>query len=234
MAIAFGNNCQLLINNFYIDFFADYQDLNASLLSQNENYPWIKDALSFGTGATVGTLAGVGTSTVASSVFVQAGLWTSIQSFFGVSTGIVVGASAYSLLTLFAPVGLGVLATLRIYNSLTDWNSKEQAAEMSKFLSEILIAALPMAWIDGELADQEKDAVDRLMTTSGIRKEEREPVYQAIKKRKTFDEIIQTSILFDDKHREKICRQSDKERLKHRLMLSAAWEIAIAGDVLPS
>ena len=39
---------------------------------------------------------------------------------------------------------------------------------------------------------------------------------------------MQTSILFDDEHREKSCSQSDNERLKHRLLLCAAWEIAIA------
>ena len=207
---------------------AEYQGLSPSLLNQTKDTDWTKDALSFGTGATVGTLAGVGTSTVASSVFVQASLWTSVQGFFGVSTGVVVSASTYSLLTLAAPVGLGVLATVGIYSGLKDWKYKDEAANMSKFLSEIIIAALPMAWIDGELADQEQDTVERLMTTSGIRKEERSLIGKAIKERQTFDEVMRTSILFDDEHRKKTCSQSDKERLKHRLLLCAAWEIAIA------
>ncbi|MBD2519135.1 TerB family tellurite resistance protein [Nostoc sp. FACHB-973] len=111
---------------------------------------------------------------------------------------------------------------------MTNWSNKEEAAKTSKFLSEIIIAALPMVWIDGELADQEKDTVDRLITTSGIRKEEQSLVWKAIKERKTFDQIIETSILFDNDHREKTCSQSNNERLKHRLMLCAAWEIAIA------
>lgn len=207
---------------------AEYQSLSPDLLLRNKDNDWTKDAFSFGTGATVGTLAGIGTSTVASSVFVQASLWTSIQGFFGVSTGVVVGASTYSLLTLAAPVGLGVLATVGIYSGLKGWKNKEQAAKMSEFLSDIIIASLPMAWIDGELADQEKDTVDRLITTSGIREKEQSRVWKAIEERKTFDEIMQTSILFDNKHREKNCSQSSDERLKHRLMLCAAWEIAIA------
>ncbi len=206
----------------------EHQSLSPALLSQTKDMNWTTDALSFGTGATVGTLAGVGTSTVASSVFVQASLWTGIQSFFGVSTGIVVSASTYSLLTLAAPVGLGILATVGIYSGLKDWKNKEEAAKMSKFLAEIIIAALPMAWIDGELADQERDTVERLVTTSGIRKEERELIWKAIKERQSFDEIMQTSILFDDEHRKKTCSRSDNERLKHRLLLCAAWEIAIA------
>jgi uncharacterized tellurite resistance protein B-like protein len=207
----------------------EYQSLSPALLNQTKDMDWTKDALSFGTGATVGTLAGVGTSTVASSVFVQASLWTSIQGIFGVSTGVVVSASTYSLLTLAAPVGLGVLATVGIYSGLKGLKNKDEAAKMSKFLSEIIIAALPMAWIDGELAPQEEDTVHRLMTTSGIRKEERDKVGEAIKKRQTVDEIfMQTNILFDDEHREKTCSQSDNERLKHRLLLCAAWEIALA------
>ncbi|WP_427160145.1 TerB family tellurite resistance protein [Aliinostoc sp. HNIBRCY26] len=213
----------------------EYQELNTDLLKKNNSESWLKDTLSFGTGASLGTLAGVGTSAVASSLFVPASIWTAVQGFFGVSTGIVVSASAYSLLTLAAPVGLGVVATLGIYNGLTNWSNKEEVAKMSKFLSEIIIATLPMAWIDGELADQEKDVVDRLITTSGIRKEEQSLVWKAVKERKTFDQIIETSILFDNEHREKTCRQSDKERLKHRLMLCAAWEIAIAdGEIQES
>jgi uncharacterized tellurite resistance protein B-like protein len=53
-------------------------------------------------------------------------------------------------------------------------------------------------------------------------------VWKAIEERKTFDQIMQTSILFDNEHREKTCRQSNNERVKHRLILCAAWEIAIA------
>lgn len=189
---------------------------------------WLKDTLSFSTGASLGTLAGVGTSAVASSLFVPASIWTTVQGFFGISTGIVVGASTYSLLTLAAPVRLGVLATIGIYGGLMNWSNKEEAAKTSKFLSEIIIAALPMAWIDGELAEQEKDTVDRLITTSGIREKEQSLIWKAIEERKTFDQIIQTSILFDNEHREKTCTQSNNERLKHRLILCTAWEIAIA------
>ncbi|MGB3206331.1 MAG: TerB family tellurite resistance protein [Crinalium sp.] len=206
----------------------EYQNLNADLLKQNNSDSWIKDTLAFSTGASVGTLAGVGTSAVASSLLVPASIWTTVQGFFGISTGVVVSASTYSLMTLAAPVGLGVLATVGIYSGLMNWSNKEQAAKMSKFLSQIIIAALPMAWIDGVLAEQEQDTVERLMTTSGIRKEERDLVWKAIKKRQSFDEIIQTRILFDDEHREKTCSQSDNERLKHRLILCTAWEIAIA------
>lgn len=214
---------------------AEYQSISEDLLNKNNGNDWTKEALSFSTGATLGTLAGVGASAAASSMFVQASLLTTVQGLLGMSTGgVVVSASAYTLLTVAAPVGLGVLATIGVYSGLKNWSNKEQAAKMSKFLAEIIIAALPMAWIDGHLADKERDTIDRLMTSSGMRKEERELIEKAIDKRQSFDEIMRTSILFDDEHRKKTCNQSDDERLKHRLMLCAAWEIAIADGTIDS
>ncbi len=213
---------------------ADYQAISSNLLKQHNGEDWTKDAFAVGTGATLGVLAGAGASAVASSVFVPASIWTSLHSIpligglVGGSTGIVVSASAYSLLTLAAPVGLGVLATVGIYSGLMDKKNKEAAANKSKFLAEIIMAALPMAWIDGVLDESELDSIDKLMTTSGMRKEERDLVREAMEKRQSFDEIIKTSILFDEEHREKTCSQSPQERLKHRLMLCTAWNIAIA------
>ncbi|MEG4275338.1 MULTISPECIES: TerB family tellurite resistance protein [unclassified Microcoleus] len=213
---------------------AEYEGISADLLKQNKGQDWTKDAFALGTGATVGALAGVGASAVATSVFAPASIWTTIHSIpligglVGSSTGIVVSAGYYSLLTFAAPVGLGVLATVGIYSGLTGWKNQEEAAKMSKFLSEIIIAALPMAWIDGQLDDKEEDTIDRLMTTSGMRKEERDLVRKAIEQRQKFDEIMTTSIPFDEEHREKSCSQSNKERLKHRLILCTAWEIAVA------
>lgn len=142
---------------------AEYEGISADLLKQNKGQDWTKDAFAVGTGATVGALAGVGASAVATSVFAPASIWTTIHSIpligglVGSSTGIVVSAGYYSLLTFAAPVGLGVLATVGIYSGLTGWKNQEEAAKMSKFLSEIIMAALPMAWIDGELDDKEKD-----------------------------------------------------------------------------
>ncbi|MFB2839503.1 TerB family tellurite resistance protein [Floridanema evergladense] len=211
----------------------DYENVSADLLNQSDD--WTKEAVYAGTGATLGTLTGVGTSAVASSVFVQASVWTTIQGFLGMSTGgIVVGASAYTLLTVATPIGLGVLATIGVYSGLKNWSSEEQAAKKSRFLADIIIAALPMAWIDGELTYQEVDTIDRLITTSGIRKEEQKKVYKARDKHQSFDEIMQAGIPFDQEYREKNCSQSDDERLKHCLILCAAWTIAIADRVIDS
>jgi hypothetical protein len=149
---------RLEILNIYIGTksVTKYQDVNTSLLLQNDGQDWTKDASILGTGASVGALAGVGASAAASSVLVHAGFLTSLQGLFGASTGFVVSASTYSLLTFAAPIGLGVIATVGIYSGLTGLKNKEEAAKMSKFLSDIMIAALPMAWIDGELSHKER------------------------------------------------------------------------------
>lgn len=108
---------------------AEYQSVSGDLLKKNNGNDWTKDTLSFGTGATLGTLAGVGASAAASSMFVQASLLTTVQGFLGMSTGgVVVGASTFSFLTVAAPVGLGVLATIAVYSGLKDLSNKDQAA----------------------------------------------------------------------------------------------------------
>lgn len=216
--------------NIYIgkNSVAKYQDINRSLLLQNDGQDWTKDVSILGMGASAGALAGIGASAAASSVLVQAGFITSLQGLFGASTGIVVSASTYSLLTFAAPIGLGVLATIGIYSGLTGLKNKEEAAKMSRFLSDIMIAALPMAWIDGKLSHKERDTIDRFITTSGIRKEEQDLVWGAITKRQTFDEVMETGNTFENIDRQNTCKQSNAERLKHRLILCTAWEIAIA------
>jgi len=209
---------------------ADYQ-LSADLLKKNNNgEDWTKDAFSLGTGATLGAMAGVGASAAAAAIFTPASIWTTIHGLFGISSGIVVSGSAYTLLTVAAPVGLGVLATVGIYSGLMNKKNKEEAAKMSKFLAEIIMAALPMAWIDGEFNQKEENIIYKLVTVSGIRKEEQDLVWQAIEKRQNFDEVMKTGTIFEQKDREKNCRQSPEERIKHRIVLCTAWEIAVADD----
>ncbi|MEC4804831.1 MAG: TerB family tellurite resistance protein [Jaaginema sp. PMC 1079.18] len=208
----------------------DINDANWTEFKHNQEQEWMKDAYHLGAGASVGSLAGVGASSLVSSFLVPASFWTTLQGVFGVSTGVVVSASAYSLLTVAAPVGLGVIATLGIYSGLNTKSHKDKAEQNSKFISEIIMAALPMAWIDNEFSEQELDIIERLMTTSGIRQQEREKIYKEIKERKTFDDVMKTDILFDTKYQELYCRQSEKERIKHRLMLCVAWQIALADE----
>lgn len=59
-------------------------------------------------------------------------------------------------------------------------------------------------------------------------------MYQAIEERHSFDRIVETSVLFDKDYRKMNCSQSNQERLKHRLILCTAWEIAIADNQIDS
>lgn len=194
---------------------------------------WIKDIANVSAGLGIGSLAGVGAASAASSVFVQAGIWTGIQSFFGLSTGgIVVSATTYGLLTVAAPIGIGALATVGILSGLATLKNKEESAKMSAFLGDILICSLPMAWADGHLDKQEKDTLQRLIVCSGMQDKDKNRVLESMEKRATFDEVFKTTLLFDEAHRQKSCKQSPKEQLKHRLLLKTAWELAISDGVI--
>jgi uncharacterized membrane protein YebE (DUF533 family) len=92
------------------------------------------------------------------------------------------------------------------------------------------MAALPMAWIDGEFHQNEEDIIYKLVTISGIRKKEQDLVWQAIEKRQSFDEVIKTGIVYEQEYKELTCSQSHEERIKHRIVLCTAWEIAVADD----
>lgn len=194
---------------------------------------WIKDIANISAGLGIGSLAGVGAASAASSVFVHASIWTGIHSFFGLSTGgIVVSATTYGLLTVAAPIGIGALATVGILSGLTSLKNQEESAKMSNFLGDILICSLPMAWADGHLDEQEKDTLQRLIVCSGMQDKDKNRVLESMKKRATFDEVLETTLLFDETHRKKYCKQSPKEQLKHRLLLKTAWELAIADGVV--
>jgi tellurite resistance protein len=194
---------------------------------------WIKDIANVSAGLGIGSLAGVGAASAASSVFVQAGIWTGIQSFFGLSTGgIVVSATTYGLLTVAAPIGIGALATVGILSGLATLKNKEESAKMSAFLGDILICSLPMAWADGHFDKQEKDTLQRLIVCSGMQDKDKNRVLESMEKRATFDEVFKTTLLFDEAHRREYCEQSPKEQLKHRLLLKTAWELAISDGVI--
>jgi len=163
---------------------------------------WIKDIANVSAGLGIGSLAGVGAASAASSVFVQAGIWTGIQSFFGLSTGgIVVSATTYGLLTVAAPIGIGALATVGILSGLATLKNKEESAKMSAFLGDILICSLPMAWADGHFDKQEKDTLQRLIVCSGMQDKDKNRVLESMEKRATFDEVFKTTLRFDEAHR---------------------------------
>ncbi|MDB9312093.1 macro domain-containing protein [Spirulina sp. CS-785/01] len=179
-------------------------------------------------GLTAGGLTTTGTAALASSTFVQAGFWTSVQGALGLSGGIAVGASAYALLTIVAPVGLGTLATVGVTRGVFQWRNRKERKQMSQFVTDVLMAALPMVWVDGEFSQEERDVLHKMLMNPAILEEDRKRVYGVIEEQRSFDQVLATGLLVDDEHRKKHDQPSVKEKMKHRLLLCIAWELAKA------
>lgn len=194
---------------------------------------WLQDLGNVSVGLLAGGAAGVGTATAASSVFVQASMWTGIHSFFGLSTGgVVVSASTYGLLTLAAPIGVGALITMGIWGGLSSLKNQKESAKLSAFLGDILLCSISMAWIDKHLHIKEKEVIQQLTVKSGIQEKDRKRVSEALEKEISFDDVFKKNALFDEEYRQKNCKQSEGEKLKHRLLLCITWEVAVADSII--
>ncbi|WP_413166374.1 TerB family tellurite resistance protein [Capilliphycus salinus ALCB114379] len=213
-----------------------HKEIDSNQLRQvatNSLDSWLQDLGNVSVGLLAGGAAGLGTATAASSVFVQASMWTSIHSLFGLSTGgIVVSASTYGLLTLAAPVGVGAIVTMGIWDGVSRLKRQQESEKFSVFLADIILCSIPMAWSDGYLHLEEKKVIQHLLVSQGIQEKDRQRVLEALEKEVSFDEIFKTNALFDEEYRQKNCKQSEAEQLKHRLLLCTAWRIAIADDII--
>jgi O-acetyl-ADP-ribose deacetylase (regulator of RNase III)/tellurite resistance protein len=207
---------------------------NESLSPTENQLQIIKDGLppvakitgSIAEGTAVAALTGAGAHGAATSIFVQAGFWTSIKAAIGLGGGIAVSASAYSLLTLAAPITLAAVAGVGIGRGVLSLRNHNEKRKLSAFLSDVLIAALPMAWADGEFSPQERNTLETLLLHSQIRKKDAQRVRDILDHQQTFDEVIAQGLLKEE--------NPEKAKIKHRLLLATAWEIAKAdGRITP-
>ncbi|MCT7967765.1 macro domain-containing protein [Laspinema sp. D1] len=180
--------------------------------------PVAKIGGSFAEGAAAGVVAGAGVHGAAASVFVQAGFLTSIKAAIGLGGGIAVSASAYSLLTLAAPLTIAAITGVGVSQGALFLRNQNEKRNLSKFLGDVLIAALPMAWVDGELSAQEKDTLETLCLNGAINDKDTKRVREALNKTPNFDEILCQGLLKEEK--------PEKAEIKHRLLLTTAWEFA--------
>lgn len=182
--------------------------------------PVAKIGGSIAEGATVGVVAGAGVHGAATSVFVQAGFLTSIKAVIGLGGGIAVSASAYSLLTLAAPLTIAAITGVGVSQGALFLRNQNEKRNLSKFLGDVLIAALPMAWVDGELSEEEKNTLETLCLNGSINDKDTKRVREAINTTQNFDEILSQGLLKEEK--------PEKAKIKHRLLLTTAWELAKA------
>ncbi|WP_339385017.1 TerB family tellurite resistance protein [Iningainema tapete] len=186
--------------------------------------PWKKVGGSFILGAGAGAGTGMLASTVAAANLAPAAWWTpfvpgALQTFFfGGKT--VVSATAFSMYTIAAPIALGLTIGTGAFSATMFALGKIEETKLSQFLSDIIIASLPMLRADGEVSEEEKLAVIQILNNPLISQTDKNRVKAAMDSNDSFDDIVTKNILHEEKQ--------DKAEIKRRLLLAITWEIAKA------
>ena len=188
--------------------------------------PLAKVSGSLAEGALVGTAIGATANVAATGMFVQAGLLTSIKAAFGLAGGIVVSGSVYTALTIAAPIGLAILGGAGIFQGTSFLRNEGEKIKLSSFLADVIIAALPMAWVDDELSQEEQDTIEQFMLNPALNKKDTQRIREAMQQHISFDYILQGGLLKEE--------NQDKARMKYRLLLCIAYELAKADGVITS
>lgn len=189
---------------------------------------WEKSLLVLLEGSTAGSAVGIGATSIASAIFTKATLWTSLASLVGLNTGagIVVSASAFTMLT----VGLPLTLTAATAGGAMYWRYKQLSTEEkireSKFFSNSIMATIPMAYADGRFCQKETDVIHQLINNPRIIEEDHTHIYKGIKKRKykTFDKVCEDNLLLKT-------GDPNAER-QHTLLLYQAWELAKVDGII--
>jgi uncharacterized tellurite resistance protein B-like protein len=188
--------------------------------------PWQKVGTSLFTGSVTGIGSGVIASNAATAVFMPAAWWTplasqlpgTIQAALGMKT--VVSASTYGLLTVGAPIALGLAIGAGTFGATMFAFNQMEAQNLSSFLADVILASLPMVKADGVFDQEEKTAIEQLLANPQINDHDRKRVLAAMDNISTFEDVINQNLLSDKK--------SEKAEIKRKLLLSLTWEIAKA------
>jgi len=187
--------------------------------------PMAKMGGSMAEGLVAGAATGLGASGVASSLFAPATMLTSVKAALGLTGGsAIVSASAYTALTVAAPIGLALVAGAGACFGASALRTKGEKDKLSRFLADVLIAALPVAWVDDKLCDDERDVLEKLLLNGAIAEVEQQRVRQAMADAITFDQVLQQGLLK--------AHNPHKQQMKHRLILCTAYELAKANGLI--
>jgi len=186
--------------------------------------PFAKVGGSLLEGAGAGAVVGIGGHGLLASIFTQAGFWTGIQAFLGTASGIAVGPAAYTAIVVAAPISMAVVTGAGVCWGANALRNDGEKRKLSKFLAEVLIAALPMAWVDGSLSQEEEDTIEQLMQHAAITEQDMTRVRQAIQSHQSFDRVLQDGLLKEKEPR--------KQQMKQRLILLTAYELAKADGAI--
>lgn len=186
--------------------------------------PWKKVGGSFALGALTGAGTGMAASSVAAASLAPAVWWTpfvpgAIQTIL-VGGRTVVGAATFTTCTLAAPIAIGLTVGTGVFSATMFTLGKIEEKKLSQFLADIIIASLPMLRADGEFSEDEKIAVQQLLTNPKIVDHDRNRVNDALTSHDSFDDMITKNLLHEQK--------ADKALIRNRLILAISWEIAKA------
>jgi uncharacterized tellurite resistance protein B-like protein len=179
---------------------------------QEKMIGWKK--VSFSSALSVGV--GAGGAAAAKSLLVPATFWNSFTSFFGFGSGYLVSASTFTAATVYAPIALGGLAFFLGIKGL----KKIENIKLSHFLSDVIIASMPMIYADGEVHEKEVTAINFLMNNPAIYEKDRKRMIDAMNNPLDLDFVILNQIMYEP--------NGEKSKIKARLLLSMAWHLSKA------
>ncbi|WP_069789391.1 TerB family tellurite resistance protein (plasmid) [Cyanobacterium sp. IPPAS B-1200] len=182
--------------------------------------PWTKVGGSVLLGAGTGSIAGLGTAGVTSSVFAPASLGNTILTAIGFKSSILVSASAYALLTTLAPIVVGITLGVGVVGGSMVVFKKGEEKKASQFLADTIIASIPMMRAYGHRHQTKKDAIYQMMNNSLLQKEDRQRIDDALNSHDMFEDLVKEGITSDPKR--------EKREIKRKLILTLAWEVAKA------
>ncbi|MBD3886212.1 TerB family tellurite resistance protein [Phormidium tenue FACHB-886] len=186
--------------------------------------PWKKVGGSLILGSLTGAGTGMLASTVAASSLAPAAWWApfvpgAIQGvLYGGKTA--VSAATFSVATVAAPIALGLTIGTGVFSATMFTLGKIEKHKISQFFADIIIASLPMLRADGQVSQEEKDAVIQLLANPQINKQDKERVKVALTANESFEDIVTKHLLYEPKE--------EKVLMKRRLLLAITWEIAKA------
>jgi len=171
---------------------------------------WKKVGISTGAGVGVG----IGSAAAAKSVLVPATLWTGTLDFFGLGSGVLVSTTTFAVATTVLPVSVGGAVFI---GSMVAFKKREER-NLSKFLSDVIVSAMPMTYADGKITEDEISQIQRLASNPKIRDDDRGRILKALENPIDLDYVCNNFLMHE--------RKSKKSQIKARLLLSIAWELA--------
>jgi uncharacterized tellurite resistance protein B-like protein len=186
--------------------------------------PWKKVGGSLALGALAGAGSGAGVASAATAAFAPVTWWTpfapKIVQAVLLGGRTVVGTTAFAAYTVVAPIALGLTIGTTVFSATMFAMGKIEEKNLSQFLADVIIASLPMIKVDGEFSEEEKQAIQQLLSNPKISEYDKARVNASLLSQDTFEDIIAKNIVYEKK--------AEKALIKNRLILTITWEIAKA------